>query len=126
MPDFLQLVSQLREQMHATLSRSDILRPIAWLIGILTTTTVLLVVAQAPEWLLFLIAGLLVAMIALYGFAYLFCLVSDRDALRSENYSLQKMAIEHNLIGDSTTGLFEPRETDGLGGDSTKQIEHKS
>jgi hypothetical protein len=51
-PDLLRLVSVLREQMHATLSRSDALKPLAWLIVIIMTTAVTLVYATAPEWLL--------------------------------------------------------------------------
>src|SRR5262245_53280420 len=39
-PDLLRLVSVLREQMHATLSRSDALKPLAWLIVIIMTTAV--------------------------------------------------------------------------------------
>jgi hypothetical protein len=129
MTNFLQLVSSLREQMSATLSRSDALKPLAWLIGILATSTVLMLYVKAPEWMLAIMAFLLVASIFLYGFAYTFCLFKDRDALRSERYSLHKMAIEHGLLGDSSTGLFdpttesqEPRLTPAA---ATKQIEKK-
>jgi hypothetical protein len=110
MNGFMQMVSALREQMHATLSRSDVLRPLAWLIGILLTATVAALFAKPPEWLLIVMASLLVGAIVLYGIAYGFCLLKDRDALRSEKYSLHKMAMEHGLLGDSTTGMFEADE----------------
>ena len=108
MTSFLQLVSSLREQMSATLSRSDVLRPLAWLIAILVAGTVVTAVAPgAPvdlsTWFFFLLAGSVV----LYGLGYLYCLFMDRDALRSENYSLHKMAIEQHMLGDSVSGLFE-------------------
>lgn len=127
MADFMQLVSMLREQMNATLSRSDVLKPLAWLIGILATATSVLVFAQAPQWLLIVAACILVASILLYEGAYVFCLLKDRDALRSEKYSLNKLAIEHRLIGDSKTGLFEADDTNKTIGDanSTKLVEHK-
>lgn len=86
MTEFLHILSSLREQMSATLSRSDVLRPIAWIVGILTTTTVVMLFAKAPDWLLILMATLLVLNIFLYGFAYLFCLLKDRESLRSEKY----------------------------------------
>jgi len=35
---------------------------------------------------------------------------TDKDALRSERYSLQKMAIERGLVGDDSRGLFEQSE----------------
>ena len=106
MPDLLRLVSALQEQMNATLSRSDALKPLAWLVVILTTTAVLLVYVAAPAWLLILTACLLAGAIAQYFIAFGFCLIKDRDALRSETYSLHKIAIEHGLTGDSITGVI--------------------
>jgi hypothetical protein len=43
----------------------------------------------------------------LYACGYVFFSYRDSDALRSERYSLSKMAIEHRLVGDNTTGLVE-------------------
>lgn len=127
MTNFMQLVSLLREQMHATLSRSDVLKPLAWLIGIISTAFCVSLYAKPSEWVLVVLAVALVASILLYGFAYVFCLLNDRDALRSEKYSLQKFALEHNLIGDSTAGLFRSEEARepiaGQDSDATKQIE---
>ena len=42
----------------------------------------------------------------LYLGAYVYCLVTDRDALRSETYTIQKMAIEKGFVGDSLTGVL--------------------
>ena len=107
----MQFVSTLREQMHATLSRSDVLKPIAWLVGLLVTLTLGLAFGRVPHWLLMVSASLLGVSVALYVGAYLFCLLMDRDALRSEKYSLQKMAIEHGIYGDSRIGIIEPDTT---------------
>jgi hypothetical protein len=100
--------------MNATLSRSDVLKPLAWLIGLLVVATTSLVFAKAPEWLLVSIVVSLLGSVFLYVGAYVFCLVNDRDALRSEKYSLHKMAIEHGIYGDSDAGVItvapsEPR-----------------
>ncbi len=108
MADFLQLVSMLREHMNATLSRSDVLKPLAWLVSILALAVVLLLFAKAPDWILAPISYGLVGSIVLYAAAYIYCLIMDRDALRSEKYSLHKMAIEHGFLGDSTAGMFDP------------------
>jgi hypothetical protein len=128
---WLQLFSSLREQMTATLSRSDALKPLAWVLGIQITATIALVVAHAPDWLLILMSVLLVVIVVLYCWAYTFCLLKDRDALRSERYSLHKLAIENKLIGDSLAGAFEPDDVKppssaGTGPDTVKQIEHQS
>jgi hypothetical protein len=111
MPDFMQFVSTLREQMHATLSRSDVLKPVAWLVGLLVTLTLGLTIGGVPHWLLIVSSSLLGASVLLYVGAYLFCLIVDRDSLRSEKYSLQKMAIEHGIYGDNRTGIIEPGVT---------------
>ena len=47
-----------------------------------------------------------------YFVAFSYCLVKDRDALRSETYSLHKIAIEHGLVGDSITGVIAPETED--------------
>src|SRR5260221_115953 len=108
MADFLRIFAALREQMHATLTRSDILRALIWPLGIIMTTTVGLVAANAPHWLLVIFSCLLVLNMLLYAASYIFCLITDRDALRSETYSLQKIAIEHGLYGDRRIGIIEP------------------
>jgi hypothetical protein len=113
MPDFLQLVSMLREQMSATLSRSDVLKPLAWLVGIVATATAIALFAKPQEWVVHWLLVALLSSIGLYGAAFVFCLIFDRDALRSEKYSLNKLAIEHGLLGDSTAGMFDPRTIAG-------------
>jgi hypothetical protein len=124
--DFLQLISSLREQMSASLLRSDVLRPLVWPLGILMFAIILMIHAAAPNWLLILMAGLFFAIIVLYVLAFVFCLLKDRDALRSEKYSLNKMAIEHRLIGDNVAGSFEPDQiTQSSIEDAAKQIEHQ-
>ena len=52
------------------------------------------------------IAALLIG--AVYVGVYLFFLRNKNiDALRSETYSLQKLAIEHGLFGDSDAGIID-------------------
>jgi hypothetical protein len=99
-----------------------------WPTSILMVVTLGLVYAKAPTWLLIIFAAMFVLSMILYGFSYTFCLLNDRDALRSEKYSLNKLAIEHGLIGDSSAGLFEVGETRqqrALPPDTTKHIERK-
>lgn len=130
MADFTQLVSLLREQMNATLSRSDALKPLAWLIALLLAAIALSSWVRAPEWLLISESVMLVCSVLLYLGAYIFCLITDPDALRSEKYSLQKLALEQHLIGDSTTGLFRADEAispaKAIKGEASKQIEDRS
>jgi hypothetical protein len=118
MTDFLQLISTLREQMHATLSRSDVLRPLAWLLAILIVLIFGLIYLNAPNWIILCAGIALFICVVLYAGSYIYCLLCDRDALRSERYSLDKLAIEHGIYGDSNIGLIDP----GSGDKGLKQI----
>ncbi|TGS13736.1 hypothetical protein EN852_014890 [Mesorhizobium sp. M2E.F.Ca.ET.209.01.1.1] len=130
MADFTQLVSLLREQMNATLSRSDVLKPLAWLIALLVASLALSAWVRGPEWLLIADSVMLFCTVILYLGAYTFCLISNPDALRSEKYSLQKFALEHQLIGDSTAGLFRADEAvspaKAIEGGTIKQTKDRS
>jgi hypothetical protein len=106
MSQFLQFAASLREQMNGTLSRSDVLKALVWPMGILVSSTVALVAWKAPVWVIVVMVVLLMLFVLLYGGAYVFCLINDRDALRSERYTLHKMAIEHGVYGDSRIGFL--------------------
>jgi hypothetical protein len=110
MAGFWTLASMLREQVNATAWRSDVLKPLAWLIGMLVLLVAMLAFAKAPEWLLIWMSLTLLSIVTLYAVSYVVCLFVDRDALRSEGYSLNKMAIEHKLLGDSSAGMFDPKD----------------
>lgn len=97
--------------MQAELTRSDILRPLVW--PILAVILALAVLGgRVPGWIITWLAVGLGALVALYALAYIVCFFIDRDALRSEKYKLQKMAIERGLYGDSNIGLQEPPTVD--------------
>ena len=36
---------------------------------------------------------------------YIYCLINDRDSLRSEKFTIQKLAIEKGIMGDDVTGI---------------------
>lgn len=124
MPDFLQFVATLREQMQAELTRTDALRPLIWPIAGLLLALTSALIASAPKWVLIAIVGCLIALLGLYIAGYVYFAIRDPDALRSEKYKLHKLAIEHGLYGDSTTGLIEPRSVDRVA--STALIDAKA
>jgi membrane protein implicated in regulation of membrane protease activity len=127
MTEFFQLVSMLREQMHATLSRSDILRALILPLAMLVSSILILALASAPHWILIVFAVMFVLVALLYGSSFVYCLLKNPDALRSEKYVLNKMAIEHKLVGDSNAGVFEIEPSGQAAIEaSTKRIEDKS
>ena len=100
------LLQALMQQATAGGSRSTALKPLGWLLGMLLSTSVTSSFIKAPEWLTLTFVALTVLSFLIYIGAYIFLLLRDRDALRSEKFSLQKLAIQHSLVGDSETGLF--------------------
>ena len=62
---------------------------------------------NAPDWLLILFAILLGLSVAIFLASYIYFALKNPDALRSERFTLSKMAIEKNLIGDDVAGLVE-------------------
>lgn len=59
-----------------------------------------------PYWVRLFPIVLFGAAFAVYIGAFLYLLFRDKDALRSETYSLKKLAIEQGLVGDNETGFF--------------------
>lgn len=107
------LFSAVQHQVNATGSRSDVLRSLVWPVGILATTLIGLVWVSAPSALLIACSVLFIVSLAIYLGAFIFCLIWDRDALRSEKYSIDKMAIERGVYGDSRTGLLTDEARSG-------------
>jgi len=79
---------------------------------------------NSAPWVLVLFMIFATLTMALFLFAYLYCIFKDRDALRSETYSIQKLAIEKGSVGDSIQGTFPLRgaeETNLLLAESSEQ-----
>lgn len=85
--------------------RSDILKPLVWPFGLCLSATVSLAVFEGPLWTTILTAVVAGIIAALYIAGYVYFAIKQPDALRSESYTLRKMAIERGLVGDSATGL---------------------
>jgi len=121
------LIAAFLEQATAQGSRSTVLRPLGWFLSIFAAATLSALWLKAPVWLLVFFTSTMGigALIYLAGFAY--CLVHDREALRSETYSIQKLAIEKGFVGDTLTGVFsredQPSSAASIAGPVHKEIE---
>ncbi len=109
MPEFVQFLSNLKQQMSAELTRSDALRALIWPNAGLLLGFSSALFAHAPTWVLIALFALLALFMLLYAGAYVFFAATDPDLLRSEKYKLQKMAIEQGIYGDSEIGLIDPK-----------------
>lgn len=100
-------IHQFLEKADARGARSTVLRPLGWLVFLLFAGLVVSLPSSPPEWLLRLLAVLLVIAVAVYLAAFIFFALKDPDALRSEKFTLSKMAIERTLTGDTLKGFVD-------------------
>ncbi len=88
-------------------SRSTVLQPLLWLTGILASGLLVAGYYGLPYWVLVIFAVPLGLSFLFALFFYALFAFKNPDLLRSERYSLSKMALEKTLIGDSSAGLTE-------------------
>lgn len=112
------LIQSFFSEASAKGARSTALHALQWVMAILLASLPILLFAEAPDWLFYVIICAFAAVMVTFLIAYIYLLFKDPDALRSERYSLSKMAIEHGLVGDSLSGLQEPETVEGTTTDS--------
>jgi hypothetical protein len=91
-------ISIFLEQATAQGTRSTILRPLQWMVLVLGLILLGGLKYNAPTWLLIALLVILLIFSSAFLLAYFSCLFSGKphlvDALRTEHYSIQKLAIE--------------------------------
>lgn len=54
--------------------------------------------------------GILIAItVCIYLISFVYFALKDPDALRSERFTLEKMAINKGIVGDDTTGIIDAK-----------------
>ena len=102
----INIIKELLHKSDASGSRSTILKPLTWFISVIIVGIVLLLKFESPNWLIIMFSIIMGLSILVFFFAYVYCLFTDKDAIRSEKYSIQKLAIEKGLYGDNVSGIF--------------------
>lgn len=110
------LINALLQQASASGTKSTALKPLGWMLAILLSGTMTSFYINTPQWLGLTLLVLSVITFLLYFYAYVYFMHNDRDALRSEKYSLEKMAIQRGLIGDDISGVLSE------GGESSQRL----
>ena len=108
----LEIVRRLLQHGMLNGSRSTVVTMLAWMAATLASCMLGTVVFNAPNWMQVFVATMLGVDFFLFVAAYIYFGFTDKDALRSERYSIQKLAIEYNLIGDKAAGLFDSSADD--------------
>ncbi len=111
----IQFIKSFLDQATAQGSRSTVLRPLGWIVAICAGATLAAVKFNASNWIILLFGVAAGLGIMLYLGSYIYCLATGReDLLRSETYSIQKLAIEKGFVGDSLAGVFRSKPGDQL------------
>ena len=107
MAEFAYIFKTFIEKGSLSGSRSTVLQPFYWIIGILIIGLSASFQFDAPQWsMILLTVGLALSILSFLG-AYFYCLIYDRNALRSEKYNLNKMAMEKGIQGNDLSGLLD-------------------
>ena len=107
-----ELIKAFLSQASTSGARSTALQPLGWL-SVTLTAGVVMSVDKAPQWTIIAMITFLALTILIYLGSYIYFALKNPDALRSEKFTLSKIAIEKNLIGDSNVGLHEMDELSG-------------
>jgi hypothetical protein len=102
MPDFYTLM----QRAMAGGARSTVLKSLGWLIALLTSATIAAFHYETPVWVGVMFALGAGAAILLCLVAYVYFALKDPDALRSERYYIQKLALQKGFVGDDITGYI--------------------
>ncbi len=104
------LFKELLQQASTSGSRSTAMKPLTWLVALLILAVIALASSVAPIWLVIGVASLFGITVFVFLGSYIYFMLKNPDALRSEKFTLSKMQIEKNLIGDDKAGLTEVSE----------------
>ena len=85
-------------------NKSTILLPLRWLIGLSFSATLISEFIDAPKWMIIMFAIVSGLGIILFLFTYIYSLINYPENLRSEKYTIQRMAIERGIFGDDIVG----------------------
>jgi hypothetical protein len=106
----IELIKTFLQQANASGSRSTALNPLGWALAMFLSALITAAIKHAPAWVTILLAIFTATFFLAYLASYGFLLLKDRDALRSERFTLSKLAIERSIMGDNLTGFLDPQK----------------
>ena len=101
-----EFIQQFLARSTANASRSTVLTDLRWLLGILLAGLLGTGRANVPAWVVVLLGVLCGIAATLYVVAYVYFSLTQPDALRSERFTLSKLALEQSSRqGDNVKGF---------------------
>lgn len=101
--------NEIFSKANAKGSRSTALKPLGWLVGICASATILSYNYNAPIWIGTMFGILSTLTVMTYLGVYIFLVLKNPDALRSERFLIQQLAIQKSFIGDNKAGYMRPK-----------------
>lgn len=101
----MKAIQSLLQLAHIGRARSSVINPLQWALVLLVFGLLAVLVVRGPAWLLVFFVVLICLIILLLSIAYVYFMIKNPDALRSETFSLAKTALEKQTVGDSLSGL---------------------
>jgi hypothetical protein len=95
----IELIQSFLEHATAHGARSTVLTDLRWFIGLILSAILIGVWEKMPAWLVGVLVTFLAIGVVLYFAAYIWFGIRNPDSLRSEKFSLTKMAIEKSAVG---------------------------
>lgn len=89
-------------------SKSTVLTELRWFVATVFSAFLIALKIDAAPWVLYLMAVILGLICIVYLAGYIFFAFRSPDYLRSEKFTLSKMAIERSITGDNISGLIDP------------------
>lgn len=105
-------------------SRSTALQPLAWLLVILGAILLGAFRYQSTRWIAIVLMSFLGLGVFVYLGSYIFLLLNNIDATRSERFTLEKMALQQSQLGDDQAGFLDASEQRPLLPSQSADISH--
>jgi hypothetical protein len=95
-------------------ARSNVISTLGIFLTVMTGGLISAAYVDAEWWIKALFALGLWLGIVLYLSAYVYFAIKDPELLRSEQFTLSKMALEKGMIGDTEKGFVDPMKNEGI------------
>lgn len=92
-------------------SKSTALQPLIVLISIWVASFVASLYYKAASWIVIAILAAGAAIVLVYLGAYIFLVVTNVDATRSEKFILERLALQQSRVGDDNSGFSNKQVT---------------
>lgn len=103
-------IKAILSRVFAKTSRSTVLKPMAWLVGLCAPASISAFHFNAPNWVGTMFSIFSAVAILTYIFSYIYFMFKDPEVLRSEGFLIQQLAIEKGFVGDNEAGYIQAQD----------------